>query len=35
VTDAAEREKIVAEACTNFRTTALPQLVRLGICAPA
>ena len=35
VTDAAEREKIVAEACTNFRATALPQLVRLGICAPA
>jgi hypothetical protein len=35
VTEQADRERIVEEACTNFRGTALPQLVRLGICTPA
>jgi len=35
VTDAAERLELVETACTAFRQTSLPQLIRLGIVEPA
>jgi SAM-dependent methyltransferase len=35
VTDSAEQQRIIEEACRNFMATALPQFVRLGICTPA
>jgi hypothetical protein len=34
VTDAAERLELVEAACTAFRQTSLPQLIRLGIVEP-